>query len=255
MRKFKLLPRKLLLLIILMSSITIVEAKDIKAKLTWFNVTKLSFRVNGIIANILVKPGDHIKIKQKLIYLDQREFTDNVKLTNSLQISRKSDLNEAKRELDRSIELFDRTVLSEHELQIVKNDFIVSETRYVTANINWLKSKRDLEFSNIVAPFNAIVLELFVNKYETVISSFKASPAIVIAAADKIAATFMLNADDVSKLKENELVEVEIKGSIYKGKLFFPSLLTTDTLYPVSALISIPYGSVRSGMDVIVKIK
>lgn len=256
MQNFKFSPvRWLLLIFVLSSNLSAIEAREIKAKLSWFNLTKLSFRVNGVVTKLHVKPGDYIKKKQKIINLDQREFIDNVSLTDSLRKSRKSELDEAKRELNRAVELFDRTVLSEHELQTIKNNFIASETRHITAKINWLKAKRDLEFSNIVAPFNAIVLDVVLKEYETVISSFKSDPAIIIAAADKISAKFMLNADDITRLQENEAIEVVIKGSSYKGTLFFPSLLPVNNLYPVSVVLSIPFGKVRAEMDAIVKIR
>jgi len=255
MKKIKLSSIKLLLFIILYSSyFVLVEAREIKANLAWFNVTKLSFRVNGIVAGLYVKPGDYVKEKQKLINLDQREYRDNVLLTKSLLKSRKSELDEAKRELDRALELFDRTVLSEHELQTVKNNFISSETRYITANKNWLKAKRDLEFSNITAPFNAVVLELALNKNETVISSFNVLPVITIAEADKMSANFKLTANEVLKLKTGIEVDVKINGIEYKGTVYFPSLLVKENLYPVSVLLSIPNGTVRAGMEAVVNL-
>ncbi len=260
MRKFNLSSlSRLVTIILLSSSLTLVvvenvNAREIKAKLAWFNITKLSFRVNGIIANIDVKPGDRVKKKDKLINLDQREYTDNIFLTKSLLKSRKGELDEAKRELDRALELFDRTVLSEHELQTVKNNFILSETRYITANKNWLKAKRELEFSNITAPFDAVVLDVKMNQYETVISSFQVSPAIIIADADKLQAEFKLTIDDVIKLKANEIVDVVIAGVNYKGTLVFPSLLAIDGLYPVSAIVAVPFEKVKPGLDVTVNI-
>ncbi len=246
-------------ILLLSSSLTLVyagkvNAKEINAKLGWFNITKLSFRVNGIIANIDVKPGDKVKENDKLINLDQREYRDNVSLTKSLLKSRKGELDEAKRELERALELFDRTVLSEHELQTVKNNFILSEARYITANKNGLKAQRDLEFSNIIAPFNAIVLDVKMNQYETVISSFQATPVIIIADADKLQAEFKLTIDDVIKLKGNEVVDVVIAGVKYKGTIFFPSLRVINGLYPVSAIIAVPFKMVKPGLDVIVNI-
>ena len=88
MIKLKLLSIKLILTTILFSNnFMIIEAKEIKAKLVWFNVTTLSFRVNGNVTDLAVKPGDIVTKKQKLINLDQREYIDNVALTNSLKKS------------------------------------------------------------------------------------------------------------------------------------------------------------------------
>jgi len=245
---------KLLIMVILLSnSLTVIEAKEIKAKLAWFNVTTLSFRVNGIVTGLHVKAGDVVKSHQKLINLDQREYKDNVLSTKSLEKSRKSELDEAKRELDRATELFDRTVLSEHELQTTKNKYIASETDYVTAKTNWINAKRDLEFSTITAPFNAVVLDIVINKNETVVSSFKSSPAIVIAEANKIAAKFMLSADDVAQLKSGESVTVSIAGNSYKGILFFPSMLAVDGLFPVAVVVEVDINKAHAGQTAMVK--
>jgi len=244
-----------LFFVLLNCRVTLVHAKDVNAELSWFNITELSFRVNGIVSDLDVMVGDYLKTDQKIINLDQREYLDNVLLTKSLLKSRNSELHESKRELERAIELFDRTVLSEHELQIIKNNFISSETNSITANKNWLKAKRELEFSNLKSPFNAVVLNVLINENETVVSSFKRTPAIVIAEANRMSANFMLNATEINNIKKNDTVEVIINGSSYKGSLFFPSLIATKKMYPVSVKIDIPFGTYKAGLDVLVKMK
>jgi multidrug efflux system membrane fusion protein len=253
MKNFKLII-KIFLIILFNSSLIIVEAREVNAKLNWFNVTELSFRVNGIVSDLYVKPGDSVKKNQKLINLDQREYLENLSLSKSLHKSRLSEREEARRELERAIELFDRTVLSEHELQIVKNSFISSETQYVIANTNLLEAKRSLEFSSISSPFNAIVLSVLINKNETVIATFKSSPAIVIAEADRMSVDFMLKATEVVKLKSGQNIDVVVAGKHYTGKLLFTSLQPTTQLYPVSIIVPIPFGEVFAGMDVIVEL-
>ena len=248
-----------IIFVIFTLSFSTVEAKEFKAKLTWYNLTSLSFRVNGIVSSIKVKPGDIVTEKQQMIELDQREYVENVSLTKALRKSRKSEFDEAKRELDRALELYDRTVLSEHELQVAKNNHISSETNYFTANTNWLKAKRDLEFSSIFAPFNSIVLSVAVNEHETIISSFESKPAVIIADSGKISAQFMLGLADINNINNESSVEVIIDGISYEGKLFFPSLMPELDLYPAAAVISLSNNvlgkKIRSGMGAIVRIK
>ncbi|VAW91497.1 hypothetical protein MNBD_GAMMA22-2750 [hydrothermal vent metagenome] len=239
---------KLLLLLVMSINVGLLQAKEIQTKLTWFNITTLSFRVNGNVNELYVQPGDYIKKNQKIINLDQREYLENVTLTKSLFKSRKSELDEARRELERATELFDRTVLSEHELQTVKNNFISSETRFVTANTNKLNAKRELEFSNIVSPFDAVVVDVKVKKSETIVSTFKAMPAVIIAQANKLSALFKLSADEKSKLKRNDVVKVVVAGASYEGKIFFPTLLPENDLYPVGVEITVSHDKIHAGM-------
>ncbi len=65
MKKTKLI-RWLLLLNVFIFSLGTANATEFKAKLNWFNLTKLSFRVNGIVSSIKVKPGDIVNSKQKI---------------------------------------------------------------------------------------------------------------------------------------------------------------------------------------------
>jgi multidrug efflux system membrane fusion protein len=251
--------RWLLIFIFYISGLSSVYATEFKAKLNWYNLTNLSFRVNGIISSIKVKPGDIVNQNHKIIELDQREYSENTALTKSLRELRKNELNEAQRELDRALELYDRTVLSEHELQTVKNDFIASKTNYFTADTNWQKAKRDLEFSRIVAPFNAIILSIAVNEHETIVSSFESKPAVIIADSNKISAEFMLAPNDFNKINDNSEIIVIINGSSYKGTLFFPSLLIEKNSYRAAVVLSAPNDVIgkklRSGMNAVVKIK
>ncbi len=244
--------------VIVILNLNSVEAKEFKAKLSWYNLTNLSFRVNGIVASIKVKPGDIVKTGKKLIVLDQREYVDNNLLTKTQRKLHKSELDEAKRELDRALELYDRTVLSEHELQVVKNDFILSKTNFLSADIKWQQAKRNLEFSQILAPFNAIILFVAVNEHETVISSFESKPAIKISDSSKISAQFKLTVDDFKKIKNNSKVEVLIDGISYEGTLILKSLIAEQELYQAAAVISVSDNIIgnklRSGMNAVVKI-
>ncbi|MFV2059279.1 MAG: efflux RND transporter periplasmic adaptor subunit [Gammaproteobacteria bacterium] len=258
MQKFKLI-KLLLLTSICIFSLNSVEAKEIKAKLNWYNLTKLSFRVNGIVSSIKVKPGDVVKSNQKLIELDQREYIDKSKITKALKKLRKSEQDEAKRELDRALELYDRTVLSEHELQLAKNAYILSATNFLTADTNWNKAKRDLEFSQISAPFDSIILSVRVNEFETIVSSFESKPAMIIADATKISAQFLLTNADYNNISNKTSAVVIIDGLTYKGALRFKSLIPDHDMFPVAVVFSVPKNAIGkkfiSGMDAIVKIK
>ena len=54
--------------------------------------------------------------------------------------------------------MYDRSMLSDHDLQIAKNNFTAAQSNHLQALASLTKAKLNLEYSAVRAPFNAIVI-------------------------------------------------------------------------------------------------
>ncbi len=104
-----------MLLVIMMTAAGAAAAPV--ARLVRADVTTLSTPLSGRIDTIRVKVGDRVKKGQLLATLDARPWRAELKRARAALQGLKSRAEEARRALDRARELFDRTVLSQTDLQ------------------------------------------------------------------------------------------------------------------------------------------
>jgi multidrug efflux system membrane fusion protein len=89
-------------------------AKDIQAVLDWQQRVELGTLVDGMITKVNVMVGQQVSRGSLMIELDQREVQARLAWAESRVAVTKLEQDEARRELDRSLELYDRTLLSNH---------------------------------------------------------------------------------------------------------------------------------------------
>jgi RND family efflux transporter MFP subunit len=197
-------------------------AETIKAKLNWSGRVALSPLVKGYISEVNVYPGDKVKKGDILMRLSPDVFQAKIDHFIALLKSNKSILDEAKRELNRSKELYERTLLSDHDLQTDKNAYVLASANH-TSTLTQLKSARiELEYSINRAPFNALVIQRDAEMGQSVFPDFQPKPFIVIAEDNVMLANAWLTAEqakDISSLSKT--VKVRINGTSHEGKILF----------------------------------
>lgn len=96
---------------------SVAQAADVNATLDWANRRVAAFAVYGVVEKINVAVGEQVKKGQLLAQLDQVPFIYQVRKAQANADGIKSRLFDAKQNFDQAQELFDRTVLSQVELQ------------------------------------------------------------------------------------------------------------------------------------------
>jgi len=95
-------------------------AADVPATLQWSQRVELSPPVSGVVQAVNVEVGDLVKKGQVLLTLDSTAYQARV-AENQSEITRlNAEVEEAKRDLDRVQELYQRTVVSTTELDQAK---------------------------------------------------------------------------------------------------------------------------------------
>lgn len=249
------------LLLTLLSAWSInVRAGDEAAVLHWVKRVELSTPVSGVVTEVLVDTGAQVKKTDVLLRLDQRGFKAEVKQAGA-ELRKARDLHdEAQREVERSEELFDRMVLSVHELQLVKIAANRTAAELEAAQARLVQAELALEYSEIRAPFDALVLERHVQPGQTVVSRLQATPLLVLAAARQMQARVQLTPEQLGKLSAGQQVEVRVAGERYQGEIRRIGLDSDGTLkgagrYPVDIEFTYP-GTVvlRAGQEAVVNL-
>ena len=95
-----------------------VLAAEIDTTITWRQKTVLSTPVSGIIQSINVSPGAVVNKGDVLLQLDDRAIKQHLEEAKA-QVERMQLLEEeAERELERTNELYDQTLIADHEKQM-----------------------------------------------------------------------------------------------------------------------------------------
>ncbi|MFK5912819.1 MAG: efflux RND transporter periplasmic adaptor subunit [Woeseiaceae bacterium] len=198
---------------------TSIYAEEFAAVLKWSKRVELSTPVSGLVQKVFAVTGDVVAKGNVLVQLDPRSFKANLKYTKARLKNTDEQTLEAKRELDRQLDMYDRSMLSDHDLQVSKNNFMSSRSGYLQAQAELTKAKLDLEYSAIRAPFNAIIINSSAVKGQVVASEIIPTVLVVVAEANRMLARFYASNSIVSELTLNQGVKVKISGESYQGKV------------------------------------
>lgn len=197
-----------------------VIAEEYEATLVWSKRVELSTPVNGLVQKVFAETGKIVAKGDVLVQLDPRAFKADLKYAKAKFKNTNEQSQEAKRELDRQTDMYDRTMLSDHELQVAKNNFTAAQSLYQQAQSSLTKAKLNLEFSAIRAPFNAIVISSSAVKGQVVASEITPPVLVIVAEAKRMLARFYVTADKVNSFAVNQAAKVNVNGQSFQGKVF-----------------------------------
>lgn len=196
-----------------------VIALDFDATTGWANRIKIGSQVSGVITVVNVTAGQQVKKDDLLMQLDQRLFKAQYNNTRAQVISEKETLDEAKRELERSLDLYEQTILAEHELQMAKNAHKKAQADYKKSIAENTHARINLEYSSINAPFDAVILKVLRNKGESINARIETPLMMIIAEAGRIKASGSVAGDALAEIKTGQDAKVTVSGKSYNGKV------------------------------------
>jgi len=195
-----------------------------EATLQWVRTVALSTPVNGIVAEVKVNKGDRVRTDQVLMRLDNETFRADVFADRARLKQARNNRDEARRELERTQELYDRTLLSDHDLQLAKIQKDAADADVLSARANLTKAEHDFGRSIIRAPFSAWVLQRNAQPGQTVVSRMQAVPLIILAEADRMLARSLVSGIAVDNIKRNDKAKVTVSGQSYAGTVSFVAM-------------------------------
>jgi RND family efflux transporter MFP subunit len=211
--------KRLVILLGLFFATTMSYAEEYKAVLDWSRRVPLSTLSNGVVADVFVDIGDRVKQSDLMLQLDPVLFEERVKQTAVALKSANENFLEAKRERERSEELYNRTVLSDHELQVAKNNLVSAKADLEQARLKHEQAKYDYKYSRIVAPFNALVLERNVQPGQVVSSELQPITLLVVADSDRMRARIKVKEEELPRFKMKQPAKVSVGELSFDGKI------------------------------------
>ncbi|MDD3575447.1 efflux RND transporter periplasmic adaptor subunit [Halothiobacillus sp.] len=199
------------------------EPQTLDGHLAWAEVTRLSTPVSGVVTEIPVQPGQQVEKGTVLLRLDRKPLADRLAAAVAIRSGLVRAAAEAKRDAERTQQLYDRTVASESERQ----EALIKQEQAV-ARLNEARAKADLRQwelgkTTLTAPYPARILSVDTAVGETVSSELNAPVLLRIARADQMLVVANTSPDVASHLslgqKMNVLVGQASDQAKVQGKL------------------------------------
>lgn len=195
------------------------QAAQFEATLQWSKRVELGVPESGVIQAVYADVGQKVAKGEKLLQLDDTVFKVTVKEASSILKSRVEQYKEAERELNRSQELYDRTVLSDHELQVAKNNKVKAAAERDQAQAALVKARQILKYSTLRAPFNALVLERKAQVGKVIAAKLKPDTLFVVADADWMLARTYVSEAQLARFRLGQPAKVLLDGAKVDGTI------------------------------------
>ncbi|OZB75977.1 MAG: hypothetical protein B7X37_00580 [Halothiobacillus sp. 14-55-98] len=184
------------------------ESQTLDGHLAWAEVTRLSTPVSGVVTQIPVQPGQQVKQGAVLLRLDRKPLADRLAAAVAIRSGLVRAAAEAKRDAERTQQLYDRTVASESERQ----EALIKQEQ-AEASLNEARARADLRQwelgrSTLTAPYPARILSVDTAVGETVSSELNAPVLLRIARSDEMLAVAHASADVASHLSLGQKMNV-----------------------------------------------
>lgn len=208
----------------------------------WSQRTELSTTLTGMVTHVPVKRGDRVKKGQLLLQLEQGAIKARLSQRQAEMKHRELMRAEAGKELERAEELYARTLLADHDLDVAKIAYAEADAAYQAGRAEYLQAKEDLDNSTLSAPFDGVVLARHIQPGQAVISRCEAKSLLTLASSTQLQIRIFVEADKVEGLRHQDSVTVEVAGERYKGKVegigLGPETAKESARYPVDVQFS-----------------
>lgn len=232
-----------ILLCSLMSFPMLAIAMDLPATLQWSQRVELAAPASGVVQQVHVHAGDRVKKGQVLVTLDPAAYSAGVAESRADLARSQEEEQEAKRNLDRVEELYNRTVISISELELAQTRHARAKAQSDGARAKLAATQARLRDASLRAPFDGIVLLRQVEPGQAVASLLQPQPLIVLARSGEMVARGKASLAQIEKLKVGDAVTVEVNKQSYTGKIktlgLEPAGEKGDIGYPVDALFEV----------------
>ncbi len=192
-------------------------ASEIEATLHWAGEQYYSFAVNGRVDRVLVAPGTRLEQGELLATLDKRPFDYAVSKCRAAINKIEPAIFDAKLELDQAEELYDRTVLSEVELQKVEVIYKTLVAERAMAQAECELQQWQAEQAELKAREASYVLASNIYPGLVVSEENKSAAVIHLASATKASALVYLDTQSAMQYAVGQSVEVVMAGESQRG--------------------------------------
>jgi RND family efflux transporter MFP subunit len=248
------------LLLLLSSSLSHhAFAADYDAKIEFAPHNRLGLPLSGVVTKVNVVPGQLVNKGSVLLELDPLPFEAARSHAQALVTIHQAELKESMRDLNHQEELYDRTVLATVELENAQLRVKKDKAHLQDAETRLAEAEYELGYTRLIAPFDALILDVEVNPGQAINNSLQGITLVTIVEQGIYQAVFDVPARDMDKLVVGSAVMVNLNGNNHgatiSGIRYEPSPAGTGTSasssqhYTVKASFNMPGNVIAIGQD------
>ncbi len=196
-----------------------VQAADHAAELGWSGRISLAMPVTGVVETVAAHAGQRLKKGDLLAALNPTLFKAGVAEARADVDRLTQEQADAQRDLDRVKELYARTVSATSELDAAQLRADRAAAALAGARARLERARRQLEESELRAPFDAIVLARMAEPGLVAATPCQPNPLFTVARADELVALATLSPDQASRLELGRKADVLAGGRTLKGEV------------------------------------
>ncbi|MEG1649214.1 MAG: efflux RND transporter periplasmic adaptor subunit [Rikenellaceae bacterium] len=202
-----------------------------------FRLSELSFRVGGLIHRFDLYVGTHYRQGETIAALDPRDFSINKERAKAI-------LDQAESEFIRIKTLYEKNNLSASSYEKAKAEYTTAKTNFSTAT-------NELSDTQLKAPFNGYVEQVYIEKHQEVRAG---EPIISFVEIDKLKIEAYVNQEIAANLKDIKQVSLRFDAEpskTYVADVVEISKSTTQNnlSYLLTAILPNQDGKLLAGMS------
>lgn len=219
MKRFPNRPFRYLLLLTLVIITSPLWALEITATTQWYQRVDITPLRSGTIENIPVMVGEPVKQGALLLHINSDLEESQLLLAQKRLEQQKLLHAEAQREYERVQDLYDRTLISDHDRAVGEAAWVGASTTMQSAIADLAKAERAMGYSQVKAPFDAVVVAVNATVGTPVNSSIAQSPLLTIASSRSMVVDGYLSVKQFGKVAKGKSVKIKLAGKTIKGKV------------------------------------
>jgi|GEM_PF-3190546 len=203
----------------LLLSINVAQATELPAILHYAQVVELGVPVSGVVGKVHVADGQHINKGHIILELDETPFLAEMNKTEAEIRRLAAERDEAKKALDRDLELYERMVLSTVDLDKRKLDFVRADSLYQSEQAQLSLAKYHYAGSKLHAPFDGLIISS--NAYPGMAVHVDLKPPVLFLFANtmQFSAESDVPADKIMNISIGDSIDVLVAGRKRPGKV------------------------------------
>lgn len=175
-------------------------------------------QVTGIIDKILVDFNSQVKKGDLIAEIDKVLLQSELTSAEANVNSAKASYEYARTNYERDKALHDKKLISDYEFDTTRRDYEVAKTSYEKSVADRVKAAKNLNYAEIYAPMDGIVISRDVEVGQTVVSSMTVANLFTIADLDHMRVVADVDEADIGRVKEGQ--EVKFTVDAYPDEVF-----------------------------------
>jgi RND family efflux transporter MFP subunit len=195
-------------------------ALELKGWLEWVHEVQMRVVESGVVEQVAVSAGQHVKKGALLLRMDQREARANLLQARARVARARVEAEDAGRELGRARELFDRGLIAMEELKDAELKEVAVNAESEAAKALEEAAAVALERTELRAPFDGIVVARNAFDGAVIYKTLQQEPLIVVAPDDRMLARALVTANVLRLFQPGQRVKVRVNGSLRDAAVY-----------------------------------